>query len=388
MPRITICCPHCLFSKELDSASVPAGHTRVKCPKCGERFPLQIQSDQPAPPRRLFFEFRGTGRQYFGIWIVNTLLQMLTLGLYSPWAKVRKRQFFYGNTLLDEAPFEYLASPLVLLKGWLLAAVMFITYSLCAQIIPPVASALAVLFYLLIPWIIVRSRIFNTRNSAHRGVRFGFSPNYAEAYKVYAWLPLLVPFTLGLIFPYLIFRQRWFLAVNSRYGTTSFTFDARPGQYYRVFMKASLFMLAAAVFSGLLIALMGQMRSTDFEAAQHPALFLLPLAVMLAFWCVNLYTWATLTNLTWNSTSLAGSRFAGTLSPARIIWIQLTNILGIVLSCGLFTPWAAVRMAAYRISCLSLETGVDLNAFVAETRPEPEAVGEEIGDFFDIEIAL
>ena len=31
--------------------------------------------------------FIGTGAQYFGIWIVNLLLSILTLGIYSAWAK-------------------------------------------------------------------------------------------------------------------------------------------------------------------------------------------------------------------------------------------------------------------------------------------------------------
>ena len=39
--------------------------------------------------------FSGTGGEYFGIWIVNILLSMATLGIYSAWAKVRRMQFFY-----------------------------------------------------------------------------------------------------------------------------------------------------------------------------------------------------------------------------------------------------------------------------------------------------
>jgi uncharacterized membrane protein YjgN (DUF898 family) len=36
------------------------------------------------------FEFRATGSEYFRIWIVNLLLTLVTLGVYSPWAKVRR----------------------------------------------------------------------------------------------------------------------------------------------------------------------------------------------------------------------------------------------------------------------------------------------------------
>ena len=55
------------------------------------------------------FEFRGNGGEYFRIWIVNLLLTIVTLGIYSAWAKVRRLRYFYGNTYLDGHPFEFQA---------------------------------------------------------------------------------------------------------------------------------------------------------------------------------------------------------------------------------------------------------------------------------------
>jgi len=43
----------------------------------------------PEPPTRIPFEFLGTGSEYFKIWLVNIILSILTLGIYSAWAKVR-----------------------------------------------------------------------------------------------------------------------------------------------------------------------------------------------------------------------------------------------------------------------------------------------------------
>ena len=58
------------------------------------------------------FAFTGTAREYFGIWIVNVLLTILKLGIYSAWAKVRRQRYFYGNTLLAGESFEYHARPM------------------------------------------------------------------------------------------------------------------------------------------------------------------------------------------------------------------------------------------------------------------------------------
>ena len=63
------------------------------------------------------FEFTGKGWEYFRIWIVNLLLTILTLGVYSAWAKVRRLQYFYRNTRLDGASFEYHGTPIAILKG-------------------------------------------------------------------------------------------------------------------------------------------------------------------------------------------------------------------------------------------------------------------------------
>lgn len=72
-------------------------------------------------PRIASFIFHGNGKEYFGIWIVNILLTIVTLGIYSAWAKVRNLQYFYGNTELDGASFQFLAKPVTILKGRLIA---------------------------------------------------------------------------------------------------------------------------------------------------------------------------------------------------------------------------------------------------------------------------
>jgi uncharacterized membrane protein YjgN (DUF898 family) len=61
------------------------------------------------------FEFRGSGAEYFRIWIVNLLLTIVTLGIYSAWAKVRRLRYFYGNTYLDGHSFEFHGRPLAIL---------------------------------------------------------------------------------------------------------------------------------------------------------------------------------------------------------------------------------------------------------------------------------
>ena len=37
-------------------------------------------------------EFTGSGGEYFRVWIVNVLLTIVTLSLYTPWARRRTAQ--------------------------------------------------------------------------------------------------------------------------------------------------------------------------------------------------------------------------------------------------------------------------------------------------------
>ena len=55
-------------------------------------------------------EFSGTGMQLFGIQLVNILLIAITLGIWIPWARVRKRRFFYNNTRILDQGLDYLAT--------------------------------------------------------------------------------------------------------------------------------------------------------------------------------------------------------------------------------------------------------------------------------------
>ena len=129
-------------------------------------------------------EFTGSGREYFGIWIVNILLTILTLGIYSAWAKVRRRKYFYNNTLLDSSPFDYLARPVAILKGWLIAAAILIAYKLTSDIYPAVSLLILLFIILITPWVVVRSMRFNLVNTSYRNVRFNFQKNYKESSAV------------------------------------------------------------------------------------------------------------------------------------------------------------------------------------------------------------
>ena len=170
------------------------------------------------------FEFTGSASEDFRIWIVNLCLSVLTLGIYSAWAKVRRRPYTYGNTLLDGVGFEYLANPIPILKGRLIAVALLTGYVALVQWVPSAKPVVGILFLILLPWLVVRGLTFNARYSAYRNVRFNFVGAYPEAARVLIGWALLAGFTLVLAYPAFVARRNELVVGNHRYGSLAFHF--------------------------------------------------------------------------------------------------------------------------------------------------------------------
>src|SRR5712664_2440583 len=107
--------------------------------------------------RRYPVELSATAWEYFRIWIVNLALTIVTLGIYSAWATVRKRRYFYGRTRIDGEGFEYRANPLAILKGRLIAFVLFAAFSIVSRYAPLYVWIFYLVLLIAGPWLIVRS---------------------------------------------------------------------------------------------------------------------------------------------------------------------------------------------------------------------------------------
>src|ERR1700680_3220470 len=110
--------------------------------------------DKVAPEQ---FHFTGSGAEYFGIWIVNLLLTIVTLGIYSAWAKVRRLQYFYRHTELAASGFDFHGSPIRILIGRVIALVMLIAYNYSVRLHSPVTILVIVVLALAIPWLLRNS---------------------------------------------------------------------------------------------------------------------------------------------------------------------------------------------------------------------------------------
>lgn len=336
------------------------------------------------------FKFTGSGGEFFKIWIVNLLLSIVTLGIYSAWATVRTNRYFYGNTYLADNNFEYHAEPLQILKGRVIAVIFFLCYSFSGQIHPFLGIGFAIALLVLIPWVIVNAIKFSGRMSSYRGIHFNFHGTYGGAIKCFFLWPILGVLTIGLLIPYSLYKQARFFLQGHSYGKTPFEFDATAGKYYKaalisLLVMISLFGIIYLFASGISFS---ELFSFDPEQPPNPTSILVLMAsIYIPFIVAGLIYKGLAYNIAFDHLSIKSNQFNSRLNVIQWGWIVLSNMVLVLCTLGLFYPWARVRAAKYKAHVTEVNL-VDLSSFQASEQKQNSALGEEIGEAFDIGISI
>ncbi|MFW2439401.1 MAG: YjgN family protein [Arenicellales bacterium] len=379
----------------------------------------------------LSFSFTGTGMDYFKIWIVNICLSILTLGIYSAWAKVRTNSFFYGNTVVDDSNFSYLADPVKILIGRIIAVVLFIIYWGAWQVYPNAGIGLLAIGSLLFPFFLVSAMSFRMRNSAYRNIRFYFNKNLKGAYMVFLWplglvvlltwaaytatdsagyLDMIVnaseeggeiirkgdfiptAFILALlpVLPWIDYLKTRFIVNHTQYGKANASFSAGALGFYKVYFLTFLaFVALAMIFSVTLGGVFVAFPANENQESTHLPM-LMPVFLIVfyggSFFIAGLWK-AMRSNMINNSTMIGDNQLHSQLKGLKVGWIYLTNTIAIICSLAMLIPWAKVRMAKYVAGCTDLNVK-DLSSIRSIEQEDKSAFGEEVGEVFDIDLGI
>lgn len=374
------------------------------------------------------FQFTGSGKEYFSIWIVNLLLSVLTLGIYSAWAKVRREQYFHRNTLLDDQPFDYTGNPRSILIGRILALAIISAGSTLQNINIGLALGVTLAFALLYPWAVVRSAKFRARNTRYRNIAFHFTGTTKESVKVYLWLYVVIlPMTLFSVYffpelqqlsaqganqdqalaqkigfgvlaamavslllfvglwPVYLCRIRSFLHRNLRYGNAQGSFDGAPGAFYRAMMRvsgATVVALVIAIIITAVVVMVAAMLEWQGASMLFPLLYL-PFLISAAAYTTNV------TNATYRFASIGGQRFTADMKTGSYARLLFTNLLAMIFTIGLAWPWVKVQLVRYKLEHLAINaTPASFDGIIGEAQQGQSAFGEEVADFLDFDISL
>ncbi|WP_394175649.1 YjgN family protein [Thalassotalea litorea] len=351
------------------------------------------ESQESSTPKPVNFNFHGKAGEFFKIWVVNVVLSILTLGIYSAWAKVRTNRYFYSLTELDGHRFSYLAKPLQILKGRIIAVVLFGGFY-ALNIFAPVAGLFASLAFLFImPFLICASIRFNMRMTSYRNVRFDFKGKAWDAAVNFILLPFASVFTLYLLMPWVMKRIDKFIVDNTRYGNKAFNADTSAGTYYMATFATIGLSIGLLIFLGVIFALFGtSMDLKNLEGEQGAsAMFTI---VMMGFYLIfftfvqALYK-SIVRNYLFDNTELeAVATFGSTFQFGSLAWLQITNILALICTLGLAFPWTKVRKANYTVDRTQVNIQENIDPIIDSIIEESSAIGDEVANVFDVDVAL
>ena len=383
------------------------------------------------------FSFSGRGGEYFKIWIVNILLSIITLYIYSAWAKVRTRRYFAGNTVLDNSSFDYHATGKQILLGRIIAVVLLIIITVGGIIHPFISIGGYVILALLMPWAVWRSIKFNMRMTSYRNVRFGFDGKLGPMYMYLLVMPLIpllvaavvagglymsgivaVPelasigavgvFAMYLMYPWVHKRLANYMLRNYRYGTAKFSGELSTGRFYAIYIKAfflSLLVYFAVLLVGagiaFLLSSLGILGPDFFESYfQNPEQFgqtgsILGILAVVFFYLVIFFIGTLITSYFRSrlrehlfDNGILDQRVdpESTVTARGLWWISISNILILVFTLGFGYPWTKVRMARYIADNTVLYAEDSLDNFVSDEKDKVGALAEELGDAFDMDV--
>ncbi len=381
------------------------------------------------------FSFTGRGGEYFKIWIVNILLSIITLYIYSAWAKVRTRRYFAGNTVLDNSSFDYHAKGMQILLGRIIAVVLFIAITIGGTISPFVSIGGFIFLALLLPWAMWRSIKFNMRMTSFRNVRFGFDGKLGPMYMyllIMPLIPLLVAAAIagilyktgfavdsliwigaiGLIAAYLMYpwvhkRLANYLLRNYRYGTAKFSGELSTGRFYAIYLKAiglSLLIYFGITMIGIVLGYLfkslGLFNLEMLEIFKNPealgpSSIVMAYALILFFYLV-LFLFGTLITSYFRSrlrehlfvNGLLDQRVdpESTVTMRGLWWVSLSNIFILIITLGLGYAWTKVRMARYLADNTAVYAEESLDNFVSAEQEKVGALADELGEAFDMDM--
>ena len=345
--------------------------------------------------------FWGRGQTLFGIFIVNTLYTLLTLGIYSFWGRVRVREFLSSQTSLAKIRFSYHGTGLELLKGSLKALVVFgIPYAFLSFVpiiwehipswIPEVLAALMVLCF--IPVAVVGSQRYRLSRTAFGTIRFSFRGHVKNYMKIWFSGTFLTFLTAGAYYPFFENARREFLTSHTYLGNRHFTYHGTGIDLLKIYGKsvglvACVLLTTALVliaYSGISFSPEFQSQLTDWLKEENQQSWirtgiLVNIVVLMWAW---FYLQLSKQRYFWNHSGFGNAPFHFTASTWNLVELRVTNFCMLVLTFGLAWSWVQVRNLQFLYYYLGLQGPLDIHQIEQEAL-DASPTGEELAGYFD-----
>ena len=320
---------------------------------------VEIPEDETALEGKWQLEFNGDGAELFGIFIKNFLLNVLTLGIYYPWAKAKQLRYYYGASRISDSDFQFHGTGREMLIGLGKAIVVLVVLDFAYEgilaviyndwLLAMTGLLYAFVFFLLIMIASVGARRYRMSRTSWRGIRFRFLGTFKHTIILVSRGWLLSLLSLGFYYPFYLNRFQDYWTSKTTFGNIAFSYDGQGKEVFRIWLKGML-------------------------------LTILTLGIYL-FWLK-----ANLQRYFWKHTVYGEARINSTLYGGKWLWESLIFLLFVIFTLGIGRAWAVVRYKKFYLGTLSLEGKIDLAQIKQSEAKMTGATGEGMADFFDVEM--
>ncbi|SBW09429.1 conserved membrane hypothetical protein [uncultured delta proteobacterium] len=341
--------------------------------------------------------FTGSGWDLFKIHIRNYILTILTLGVYSFWARVRVRKYLWENTVLLGENLEYTGTGGELFKSFLVVMLlgglgMAAVYA-CMLLVPLAAPFIVPV--ILVPvghfasYQALRYRLTRTRWHGIRGNMDGGAARYAAAGSGYSLLTLL---TLFICMPLETARLTAKRLNASFFGSRRVGFSGRAKPLFASWLKS--YILLALLGAGAALVLYG----VGIDDVSTPAaedimplvlgFFVISFGVLALAGLFTILYRAAVVRWLFGNLTFGDMRFDAKHYRAwGLFKLMLGNALLLLFTLGIAYPWTEIRTLRFFLSSIRYAGDPRLRDLLQDTLPE-RSRGEGLLDALDVDLAI
>lgn len=316
---------------------------------------MEILDDQK---RQL--DFWGEGSKLFGVFIVNMLLTLVTLGLYYPWARAATMKYLYQETEFEGSRFAFHGTGKEMFIGFIKAIGIFgglyLIFFLFMWVQKPLFTLFGLLIFftgmsLLTPIAIHGALRYRMSRTSWRGIHFGYRGQLSELIRICVVGFLLTLVTFGIYNFWFEMKLRRYLIQNIRFGNVQFSFRGDGTDWFGLNLGGyflTIFTLGIYGFWWMKDRLKFQF--SNIRIHQDDSTIKI-------------------------KTSFTGGNYFG---------LVVVNSILMVITLGLATPWIMIRNIKYIFDNIVLNGPFNADAIEQTEEDYRDATGDDLMDALDM----
>lgn len=358
-----------------------------------------VSRSSDVPQMRGLITSHADGWELFGIYFINLLLMVLTLGIYRFWGKTRMRRALWGSVEILGDRLEYTGTGKELFIGFLVVfglilvpffgVIGVLDQALAGdhedwRAVLGLVQIAAIIF--LIGVATFRARRYRLTRTHWRGIYGGQTGSAVKYGLMNLAAYVLSGLTLGLAWPACSLWLKRYEMAHTWVGDEQPEFNPSVKKLYAVF--AVPWLVAVVCMAVFAVVLFGQMDSSNAQAtpedgmAMVAALFeayLTLIPVMLAFLWYRGRAYSHFIA----STRFHGHDLTSAITGLGFMWLVFSNMLVVAITAGLGIPFTYKRVLGFVERGVGLAGDGDFSALLQSTQEKPTR-GEGLADAFDI----